>query len=262
MSKYVVFSFDDGRADTFTNAFPILRKYGFAATVNITTDFINNPHNYKNFKSAGNMAMTWDEILTLQENGWEIASHAHTHTNDSEDIKKSLEELENHGISTEGIGFASPNSTVDGNNYVELKENLPVGISYIRSGLQVRREGLMYAGLTFLNRRLKSQRLFCLLNRKCKIEKCLQHLEQPILSVGISSEVTNKELAALINKLNDDECYILMFHSVLSAEQNPLKMDNWWWDVNKLESLCQWLCKQDEVKVITTKQWLTKSITH
>ncbi len=258
MSKYVVFSFDDGRLDTFTNAFPILNKYGFAATVNITTDFINNPHTYKNFKSAGNMAMTWDEILTLQENGWEIASHAHTHTNDSEDIKKSVEELEKHGVNTEKIGFASPNSEIDKNGYLAIKDKLPAEISYVRSGLQIRREGLVYAGLSVLNRRLKCQRLFCLLNRKCKIEKCSQHLEQPMLSVGISSEVTCKELAALINNLKDDECFILMFHSILSAEQSALKVDSWWWDINKLESLCQWLCKQADVKVITTKQLLTE----
>ena len=257
MPKYVVFSFDDGRADTYTNAFPVLNKYGFIATVNITTDFINNPHNYKNFKSAGNMAMTWDQILTLQENGWEIASHAHTHTNDSEDIKKSLVELEKHGIGTESIGFASPNSDVDRNAYAKLKENLPAGVVYIRSGLQIRREGLVYAGLTFLNRRLKCKRLFCLLNRKCKIERGFQHLEQPMLSVGISADVTEKELTALINKLKDDECVILMFHSILSAAQSSLKVDSWWWDMNKLEFLCQWLCKQDDVKVITTKQMLT-----
>lgn len=258
MSKYVVFSFDDGRLDTFTNAFPVLNKYGFTATVNITTDFINNPHNYKNFKSAGNMAMTWDEILTLQENGWEIASHAHTHTNDSEDIAKSLEELEKHGINTENIGFASPNSELDGDSYLPVKEKLADRISYIRSGLQIRREGLVYAGLTVLNRQLKSKSLFCLLNRKCKAKVCAQLSAQPILSVGISSEVTCKELMALINSLKDDECYILMFHSVLSAEQDQLKVDNWWWDVNKMESLCQWLGKQDEVKVVTTKQLLTK----
>lgn len=258
MAKYVVFSFDDGRADTFTNAFPILNKYGFAATVNITTDFINNPHTYKNFKSAGNMAMTWDEILTLQENGWEIASHAHTHINDGEDIKISLEELEKHGVKTDKIGFASPNSAVDRNNYASLKENLPAGVCYIRSGLQVKREGLLYAGLTFLNRRLKSKKLFYLLNSRCKLKLSPELTKAPILSVGISSDMSVENVVSLLKTLSENECYILMFHSILSEKEASQKVDSWWWDINKLESLCQWLCKQDEVKVITTKQLLMK----
>ena len=33
--KYVVFSFDDGRKDFYTNALPILRKYNLLATVNV-----------------------------------------------------------------------------------------------------------------------------------------------------------------------------------------------------------------------------------
>ena len=254
MSKYVVFSFDDGRLDTFTNAFPVLNKYGFAATVNITTDFINNPHAYENFKSAGNMAMTWEQILTLQENGWEIASHAHTHTNDCEDIKKSLEELGKHGICTEGIGFASPNSTVDREIYAELKENLPAEIAYIRSGLQVRREGLVYAGLTFLNRWLKSKKLLCLLNKRCKLKLNPELAEAPMLSVGISSDMSAESVVSLLETLSENECYILMFHSILSEKEEMRKADFWWWEAEKFESLCRWLTEQKDIQILTTKQ--------
>lgn len=254
MAKYVVFSFDDGRLDTYTNAFAILKKYGFPATVNITTDFINNPQNYTNFRSAGNLAMTWEQIADLQNNGWEIASHGHTHLNDCEDIKKSLDEFAKHQVDIENIGFASPNSEINGNNFSGLKEGLDNAVSYVRSGLQIRREGLLYAGVTFLNRRLKSKRVFCLLNQRCKLNALQDLTQKPMLSVGISSDMTEKSIVSLLETLSDNECYILMFHSIVSDKENAWKVDSWWWDERKFERLCNWLASQKDIKVITTQQ--------
>lgn len=260
MSKYVVFSFDDGRSDTFSNAFPVLSRYGFTATVNIATDFINNPQNYKNFKSAGNMAMTWDEILILQENGWEIASHSHTHVNDGEDVRISREELQKHGIHTDVMGFASPNSVVDRNNYLQLKENMPAEICYMRSGLQVKREGLVYAGLTLLNRWIKSPKLLCLLNNRCKLKMKPTLTNEPMLSVGISADMPVKSVISLLKRLSENECYILMFHSILSKREDVQKVDDWWWDIEKFEKLCGWLADQKDYQVLTTKQLMQLSL--
>ena len=254
MAKYVVFSFDDGRLDTYTNAFRILKKYKFPAPVNVATDFINNPQNYTNFRSAGNLAMNWEQIANLQANGWEIASHGHMHLNDCEDIKKSLDEFVKHNINIENIGFASPNSEIDCSNFAKLKQGLSNRISYIRSGLQVRREGLLYAGITFLNRQLKSKRILCLLNKKCKLRLHQDLTQKPILSVGISSDMTKKSIIALLETLSDNECYILMFHSILSDQESDWKVDRWWWDEKKFEGLCDWLTNQKDIKVITTQQ--------
>ena len=37
---YISFSFDDGRIDNYTKAYPILKKHNLPATFNITTGYI------------------------------------------------------------------------------------------------------------------------------------------------------------------------------------------------------------------------------
>ena len=41
--KFVAFTFDDGYLDTLHTALPIFQKYGLPLTVNLTTDFVENP---------------------------------------------------------------------------------------------------------------------------------------------------------------------------------------------------------------------------
>lgn len=66
--KPVVITFDDGYRDNFTNALPILEKYGFKATVFVITDKVSQP-GYLN----------WDEIRQMRSQGTEIGSHTHEH---------------------------------------------------------------------------------------------------------------------------------------------------------------------------------------
>ena len=261
MSKYVVFSFDDGRLDTYTNAYKVLNEYSMPATLNVATDFINNAENYKNFLSAGNKAMSWEEIYECRNSGWEIACHGHMHLNDSADINECISQLKNHGINEEKIGFASPNSEINDDNYnIIAKSDCAKDLLYIRSGLQRRREGILYAGLSFLNSHIKSKKLFCILNKRCKLKINQDMSQKYILSVGISSEVTLESVTALLKSLNDGEGIILMFHSILSDKESNQKLDSWWWDINKLKRLCEWISQNSDIKVLTTKQLVEHSL--
>lgn len=67
-AKPFVITFDDGYVDNFTNAFPILAKHGFTATVFMITSYIN-----------GEGFMTWHQLKELVANGWEIESHTSSH---------------------------------------------------------------------------------------------------------------------------------------------------------------------------------------
>ncbi len=68
--KSVVITFDDGWRAVYTAAYPILKKYGFPATIFIYTDFI----------SAGNrMALTWDMMREMSAGGIDIQVHSRTH---------------------------------------------------------------------------------------------------------------------------------------------------------------------------------------
>ncbi len=69
----VVITFDDGWRSVYTTAYPILKKYGFPATIFIYTDFI----------SPGNRtALTWDMMKELSAGGIDIQVHSRTHEQD------------------------------------------------------------------------------------------------------------------------------------------------------------------------------------
>ena len=72
--RYVVITFDDGFRDFYTNAFPILEKYGFTATMFLSTGFINNGSRFK-----GGKCLSWDEVRELHNKGIEFGSHTVTH---------------------------------------------------------------------------------------------------------------------------------------------------------------------------------------
>lgn len=71
----VVITFDDGFADFYTNAFPILSRYGFSAAVYLPTAFIGK--SAKEFKGVD--CLTWDQVRELHRTGIEFGSHTVTH---------------------------------------------------------------------------------------------------------------------------------------------------------------------------------------
>jgi peptidoglycan/xylan/chitin deacetylase (PgdA/CDA1 family) len=68
--KPVVLTFDDGFKDQYTNAYPLLKKYGFVATFFIITRFADEERPEY---------MSWSEIELLHADGMEIGSHSYTH---------------------------------------------------------------------------------------------------------------------------------------------------------------------------------------
>jgi peptidoglycan/xylan/chitin deacetylase (PgdA/CDA1 family) len=70
--KPVVLTFDDGYADNYTNAFPILRKHGVTAHFFVITDFVNA-------ERPG--YMTWNQIEEMAAAGQRFGSHSRDHPN-------------------------------------------------------------------------------------------------------------------------------------------------------------------------------------
>jgi peptidoglycan/xylan/chitin deacetylase (PgdA/CDA1 family) len=66
--KTVVLTFDDGYRDFYTEAFPLLKKLGFGATLYMITDLIDN-----------NRYLTADMLRELSAAGIEVGSHSASH---------------------------------------------------------------------------------------------------------------------------------------------------------------------------------------
>jgi peptidoglycan/xylan/chitin deacetylase (PgdA/CDA1 family) len=71
----VVITFDDGYSDFYTNAFPVLRRYGFTASVFLPTAYIGDTR----LRLKGRDCLTWSEIRELQKYGISFGSHTVTH---------------------------------------------------------------------------------------------------------------------------------------------------------------------------------------
>jgi peptidoglycan/xylan/chitin deacetylase (PgdA/CDA1 family) len=113
-NKVVILNFDDNRKSQFTQAKPILDKYGFKATFYVVCKYLDNKKGY----------MNWTDLETLHKEGHDIGSHTMNHANLSDSSIKSLEYqigrskdcLEEHGINATSFAYpfdsASDNKTV------------------------------------------------------------------------------------------------------------------------------------------------------
>src|SRR5436853_2185524 len=76
----VVVTFDDGFADFFTDALPVLKRYNFVATLYITTAFVGGTSSWLwREKEATRPMLTWDQIVEINAQGIECGGHSHTH---------------------------------------------------------------------------------------------------------------------------------------------------------------------------------------
>lgn len=247
LSKYISFSFDDARWDTKENAIPVLEKYGFSYTLNVISDFVLNPETY-NLANCAKGSMTSEDVLYVQKTGNEIACHGHTHNNSVKDITDNINALKKMGVNTSGIGFASPHSVINESNIESLSELLDNGtISYIRSGIQIKKQGLMCSALTWLERKTHSKRLFYYLNKKC----IFNSKKKLYLAVGITKHTTVDQIMYLIDKMQEEDHLILMYHSILKKEDSGREIGNWFWDYGCFNSFCEMLSRKKECLAIT-----------
>ena len=88
--KDIIITFDDGYEDNYTNAFPILKKYGMKATIFLITDKID----------TGGM-LTRQQIKEMADSGLiEFGSHTKTHNNLTKLTPKEIENEFNQSKST------------------------------------------------------------------------------------------------------------------------------------------------------------------
>lgn len=67
--RSVIITIDDGYRSAYGIAYPILKKYGFTATLFVYTNFIGH----------SNGALTWDQLKAMKDDGFEVGSHTLSH---------------------------------------------------------------------------------------------------------------------------------------------------------------------------------------
>jgi peptidoglycan/xylan/chitin deacetylase (PgdA/CDA1 family) len=85
-----VLTFDDGYIDNHMNASPILKKYGFSATIFVVV---------KPVEDGNKSYLSWQEMRELAQNNFTFGSHTMTHPRlpdlDDKTIKRELDESKN-----------------------------------------------------------------------------------------------------------------------------------------------------------------------
>ena len=251
--KYIILSFDDGRKDNYEIVLPLLKKYDITASFHIVTGFSD-----RTWKGQFE-TMTVDNVKELAQAGFDISSHSDRHINEENDLRTSLQKLQLWGIDKKPLIFSSPNSDIyEGNinEYLDMLRNNQ--IEYVRSGVQIRRNGFSYLVLYILQLFIKSKQLYYFLNKSniMKIDRKINCEGINIIkSVSVKRQNTFEQLQYLINKLQLDDVVCFMFHSIRSKKD--LGKDNYAFSSENFEALLNHLKYDEQIKVLNLSEYVS-----
>ncbi|HEV2662753.1 MAG TPA: polysaccharide deacetylase family protein [Ktedonobacteraceae bacterium] len=91
----VVLTFDDGFADFYTAALPILQEYNFPATLYIVTAYVGATSLWLQHEGEAQRPMlNWEQVASISAAGIECGGHTHTHPQlDTLSATKAREEI-------------------------------------------------------------------------------------------------------------------------------------------------------------------------
>ncbi len=136
-SKSFVITFDDGYQDNYTNAYFILKRYGFSATIFLITGYIGTDRLFKperyieryGGREEDYYFLSWRAIREMSNNGIEFGSHTISHPHLTrlsyqearKEIQGSKKQIEEE-IGTKIIFFCYPYGDFNGRIQKILKE--------------------------------------------------------------------------------------------------------------------------------------------
>jgi peptidoglycan/xylan/chitin deacetylase (PgdA/CDA1 family) len=79
-SRLVCITFDDAYRSVLENAVPVLRDAGFVATIFVPTAHVAGANRWDSRRPPGGWPiLSWEELVALGRDGFEIGSHSRTH---------------------------------------------------------------------------------------------------------------------------------------------------------------------------------------
>lgn len=177
--RTAIITFDDGYADNYTQAFPVLKEYGFRATVFLVSDYVGTERIYPwdraraRGRAESYRALAWKQVHEMQEWGVEFGSHTCTHPRlaeidadiSREEIRRSRDDLAAK-LGREVVSFSYPQGNLNAKVVAAVRDSGYSGavVTPTRQGLPhssflLRRVGVYYPNNDWVFR-LKTTRLF------------------------------------------------------------------------------------------------------
>jgi len=89
--RRVALTFDDGYESVYRNAFPILKRYGYTATVFLITGYMGKENLWEANFGCKFLHLNWEEAQELKKSGFQFGSHTVNHPDLTRLTRKSLE---------------------------------------------------------------------------------------------------------------------------------------------------------------------------
>ena len=164
--RIVIITFDDGYADNYHFAFPVLKQHGFVGTIFLVSDYVNTDHVYYwdtkkiNLKTdtSAYQTLSWDQVYEMLSYGMEFGSHTCTHpelpavslSEAEEEIARSRHDLQTR-LGSEVVSFCYPRGKLNG-DIIQLVEKAGYSCAVVtptRGGIPLglytlRRAGIYY----------------------------------------------------------------------------------------------------------------------
>ena len=237
--KFVAITFDDGRADNYTTAFHIMKKYQIKGTLFVTTGFVDGTWQ-KNitWRSAGE-AITIQQLKELYRAGWEIGLHGDRHITDRDDAKISRNKMNIWLEQQKEYGFSIPNSDAEPTELEAVKQLCYENeiLKYIRTGRGRNTQNLTAKVLYGLYSVFGSQHAYNRFNAP-SINDLSRIDRTNIKSVVVRCGDNPKMISRFIRQAPDNSLVVLMLYSILDKTDALYGADPWCWDKESFERLC------------------------
>lgn len=236
--KYIALTFDDGREDNASVAYPIMARYGLTATLFVTTGYLDGTWTRDPAWAYSGEPMSVDQLRLLRDAGWEIGLHGDWHQTSLEDWQSALEKLRQWGFNTARIGCSLPNSRVDEQEIQRIVCTLgPETVAYIRRGraCDTRHPGnrILFAMYTYM----KSTWAYRRFNRENVMTLPVSD-ETRIYSVVVRHEDDPQMILKLADAMAENSLCVLMLHSILPETHENYGKEPWNWSTARFEQLC------------------------
>jgi len=248
--KYIVLSFDDGLSDFKKNALPILEKYGFKASLNVVSSFIEKT------KNTDYEYMNEIDLISLYKKGFEIAVHSNSHSKNetSRDIEICLLKLRNM-FGNKKFGYITPysiNPTEEVFEYIVSNDYLYCADCKVTNH--------KFSPTIFIRRVFnhfyKSDKIQQLINNYKYIYK-VKFLNKNNFycfhRVCVTKTFDFECVKKLIKYIKNKQCLTLMFHSILKSSDEKCPWPKGAWRVEEFERLLKYLKSNKRIKVVVQK---------